>query len=61
MLARAFYGPKKTIQTATDIYDAGDHYLLQLEAVGFDKENISLQVTGNSLHIEELPDNNSNT
>ena len=52
MLARAFYGPKTTHNNAADIYDAGDHYLLQLEAVGFDKEEISLEVTENSISIE---------
>ena len=52
MLARAFYGPKPTQKTAADLYDAGDHYLLQLEAVGFDKEEIALHITGNALHVE---------
>ena len=52
MLARAFYGPKTTHDNAADIYDAGDHYLLQLEAVGFDKEEISLEITDNSISIE---------
>ena len=52
MLARAFYSPKTTQNNAADIYDAGDHYLLQLEAVGFDKEDISLEVTDNSISIE---------
>ena len=52
MLARAFYGPKTTHNNAADIYDAGDHYLLQLEAVGFDKEEISLEITDNSISIE---------
>ncbi|MEC7986622.1 MAG: Hsp20/alpha crystallin family protein [Myxococcota bacterium] len=52
MLARSFYGQKTKQNAATDIYDAGDHYLLQLEAVGFDKEDISLEVTSNSISIE---------
>ena len=46
MLARAFYGPKTTHNNAADIYDAGDHYLLQLQAAGFDKEEISLEESG---------------
>ena len=56
MLARAFYGPKTKQNPLANIYDAGDHYLLQLEAVGFEKEEISLQLTGNSLHIEATKD-----
>ena len=57
MLARAFHAPKTTQNASADIYDAGDHYLLQLEAVGFDKEEISLQVTGNTLFIEAEKEN----
>ena len=53
LLARGPYGLKSGLNnTATDIYDAGDHYLLQLEAVGFDKEDISLEVTDTSLSID---------
>ena len=43
-----------------DIYDGGNHYLLQIDAVGFSKEDIELSATTNSLKIEankekELP------
>ena len=44
-----------------DIYDGGSHYLLQIDAVGFSRENIELSATTNSLKIEaniekELPE-----
>ena len=36
----------------TDIYDVGDHYLLQVEAVGFSKEDIQLSATENTIKVE---------
>ena len=36
----------------TDIFDKGNHYLLQIDAVGFSKEDIELSATTNSLQIE---------
>ena len=35
-----------------DIYDGGNHYLLQIDAVGFSKEDIELSATANTLKIE---------
>jgi HSP20 family protein len=35
-----------------DIYDGGNHYLLQIDAVGFSEENIELSATTNTLKIE---------
>ena len=57
LLARDFYGPKSVNHdTPTDIYDVGDHYLLQLEAAGFDKDDISLQVSNDSITIDAQKD-----
>ena len=53
---------KRTQHNArTDIYDGGNHYLLQVDAVGFTKDDIQLSATSNSLKIEaeterELPE-----
>lgn len=37
---------------ATDIYDAGDHYLLQIDAVGFSKDDIDVEATHNTVSIK---------
>lgn len=42
---------------ATDIYDVGNHYLLQVDAVGFQKEDIQLSATANALKIEANKEN----
>ena len=36
----------------TDVYDSGDHYLLQVNAVGFSKEDIEISATHNTISIE---------
>ena len=36
----------------TDVYDSGDHYLLQINAVGFSKEDIEIGATHNTISIE---------
>ena len=36
----------------TDVYDSGDHYLLQVNAVGFSKEDIDISATHNTISIE---------
>ena len=36
----------------TDVYDVGDHYLLQVNAVGFLKEDLDISATHNSITIE---------
>ena len=36
----------------TDVYDIGEHYLLQVNAVGFTKEDLDLSATHNSITIE---------
>jgi HSP20 family protein len=34
-----------------NVYDGGNHYLLQVDAVGFTKEDIQLSATSNTLNI----------
>ena len=41
-----------------DIYDAGDHYLLQINAVGFSKQDIALSATNNTIKIEGSKERN---
>ena len=57
LLARSPYGPKFVNKdTAADIYDVGDHFLILLEAAGFDKDDFSLQVRNNSITIDAEKD-----
>ena len=39
-------------KSQTDVYDVGDHYLLQINAVGFTKEDLDIRATHNSITIE---------
>ena len=39
-------------KSQTDVYDVGDHYLLQINAVGFSKEDLDLSATHNSITVE---------
>ena len=40
-----------------DVYDGGNHYLLQMDAVGFEKDDIQLSATTNELKIEANKEN----
>jgi len=39
-------------KSQTDVYDVGDHYLLQINAVGFSREELKLSATHNSITVE---------
>ena len=55
LFARTFppdYRPTQNHTPATDIYDSGDHYLLQIDAVGFSSSDIDIEATHNALSIK---------
>ena len=45
-----------TTSCKTDIADKGEHYLLEAEMPGFDKENIHIDIDGNYLTIHAQQD-----
>lgn len=47
-----FFGSRDLAQFQTDITDEGDHYLLEADLPGFDKQDIHLDVTGDTLTIQ---------
>ncbi len=57
---RDFFGELPSVKT--DIRDAGDKYLLEAEMPGFDKSDIKLDITGNTLTIsaEKSSETNEN-
>lgn len=46
------YRPTHQHTPTTDIYDSGDHYLLQIDAVGFSNNDIDIEATHNALSIK---------
>lgn len=52
-MERGFFGnnDSNVCQFRTDIQDEGDHYLLEAELPGFNKEDISIQVSGGFLTV----------
>lgn len=58
-----FYDPFKNYTTVnamrTDITEQGDHYLLDMELPGFQKENIQLELKDGYLYISANRDENS--
>lgn len=49
---KSFFGSKMPINNCrTDIRDAGDKYIMEAELAGFDKEDISLDISGEQLTI----------
>lgn len=58
-----FYDPFKNYTTVnamrTDISEQGDHYLLDMELPGFQKENIQLELKDGYLYISANRDENS--
>lgn len=49
---RDFFGtPQRFTSFRTDIRDEGDKYVLEAELPGFNKEDIKLDITGNSLTL----------
>ena len=58
-----FYDPFKNYTTVnamrTDITEQGDHYLLDMELPGFQKENIQLELKDGYLYISANRDENN--
>ena len=50
---RAFFGAvdKEYTPCRTDIQDKGDHYLLEAELPGFNKEDIHIDIDNNTLNL----------
>ena len=47
----AFVGNRSLAEFKTDVTDEGDHYLLEADLPGFDKKDIQLDVSGDTLTI----------
>ncbi len=47
-----FFSPQSLSSFKTDITDEGDHYLLVSDLPGFDKQDITLQLNGDTLTIQ---------
>ena len=51
-MERSFFGsPESVSQFRTDVLDKGDHYELQAELPGFDKEDIHVDLDGDRMTI----------
>lgn len=50
-LERRFFGPDMNDFFRTDVTDEGDHYLLETDLPGFDKNDIHLELEGDTLTI----------
>ncbi len=48
----SFMGSRSIAEFKTDITDEGDHYLLEADLPGFSKENIKLDLNGDTLTIK---------
>lgn len=48
----AFFGKSDLAEFKTDITDEGDHYLLEADLPGFDKKDIRLDISGDTLTIQ---------
>lgn len=50
-LERSFFGRDDLAEFKTDITDEGDHYLLESDLPGFDKKDIRMDISGDTLTI----------
>ena len=48
----SFFGAQDLAEFKTDVTDEGDHYLLEADLPGFDKKDIHLDITGDTLTIQ---------
>lgn len=46
-----FFGMQDLAEFKTDVTDEGDHYLLEADLPGFDKNDINLDITGDTLTV----------
>ncbi len=49
---RTFFNSGELAEFKTDITDEGDHYLLEADLPGFDKKDIQLDVSGDTLTVK---------
>lgn len=47
----AFFGTQDLAEFKTDVTDEGDHYLLEADLPGFDKKDINLEISGDTLTV----------
>ena len=47
----AFFGMQDLAEFKTDVTDEGDHYLLEADLPGFDKKDINLEISGDTLTV----------
>lgn len=48
----AFFGNGELSEFKTDVSDEGDHYLLEADLPGFDKKDIQLDISGDTLTVK---------
>ncbi len=48
----AFFGSNDLSEFKTDVTDEGDHYLLEADLPGFDKKDIQLDISANTLTVK---------
>lgn len=49
---RAFFSSGDLAEFKTDVTDEGDHYLLEADLPGFDKKDIQLDISGDTLTVK---------
>lgn len=47
-----FFGTQDLAEFKTDVTDEGDHYLLEADLPGFDKKDIHLDISGDTLTVQ---------
>lgn len=47
----SFFGSQDLAEFKTDVTDEGDHYLLEADLPGFDKKDIQLDISGDTLTV----------
>ena len=47
----SFFGTQDLAEFKTDVSDEGDHYLLEADLPGFEKKDIQLEISGDTLTV----------
>ena len=50
----SFFGTQDLAEFKTDVSDEGDHYLLEADLPGFEKKDIQLEISGDTLTVRAL-------
>ena len=50
----SFFGTQDLAEFKTDVTDEGDHYLLEADLPGFEKKDIQLEISGDTLTVRAL-------